>query len=132
MKIVQTIGFNAPTGWPTPFYYRRDRDGIHIKSAIGQPLEHTVTHDEWDAILDMIANSSTSYFGVTGNQNSTFQGPKLYGLISGKLKKYATNDRLLAYISAILVHEGTLHAFHGQLEGDLEARVYLKRSSEKP
>jgi hypothetical protein len=131
MKIVQTIGFNTQTGWPTPFYYRRDRDGVHVRSAIGQQIVFSVSNDEWQAILEEVASGNDDLFGVTGTSRSSFPGPKLYEIISNCLRDGGTNDRKLAYISAILVHEGTLHTFHGQVPGGLEARVYLKRSSER-
>lgn len=126
MRVLQTLGHR--TGFPpTPFYYRRESRGVRIESIVGQPIRKSVDVSEWAALLTAIASQERSrVFGVSSRLESQPNEPSLHETIRDAIT--GADDRLCAYITATLLHEGTLMIHHGPLGLGHEARVVLQRS----
>lgn len=132
MIVLQSLGLKA--GLPTPFYYRRDHAGVHvrpIRTKDKRPAK--VDQANWQALLDEIAKSPTKTFAVSPTANVTAPNVSLYDTIRAVLEKrqpsLAVTDSLLSAICAILVHEGSLQLYHGRIGKDREARVVLRTSA---
>lgn len=125
MRVLQTIG-HRPGKPPTPFYYKRDSKGVTIRSAIGDRFAPKPTsHKVWNEILKAIEEDNNPVFGVSESPNSDHGATKIHKILS---KSGINNSRHQAYVTAILVHEGTLMIEHGPKHDDLDARVFLRRS----
>ncbi|GAA4124804.1 hypothetical protein ACFFTN_11890 [Aminobacter aganoensis] len=126
MKVLQTLGHR--NGFPpTPFYYRREADGIRIESIVGKKIRRLIDTDVWNEILRTVFDNGSEVFGVSSSANSELDAPKLHDLI--KAGSNIGDTRTLAYISAVLVHEGSLILDHGPRQDDLDARIFLRRST---
>ena len=99
---------------------------MRIESILGQRIRRTVDTLTWSNILGAIESESSRVFGVSASLNSELAAPKVHEVIAGPL---GTSDtRVLAYVTAVLVHEGSLIIEHGPRGEDLDARVFLRRS----
>jgi hypothetical protein len=131
MRVLQTIGSHE--GLPTPFYYGRGREGVRIEQIRGQDTTKPfdIPSTVWQEILDMIADSPTTTFAVTDRHNNpAASSENLYERLHRIFSRHqieGLNDSLLAYVSAILLHEGSLQLYHGRIGPDREARIVLRR-----
>ena len=132
MRVLQSLGLKA--GMPTPFYYKRDLRGVHIVPILGRDKQKatTIPTESWSKLLAEIARDKRRTFTVAPTDNpaassdSTYK--KIKTLLEGEPIEGPITTSLLAYISSILVHEGTLQLYHGRIGRDREARVVLRKS----
>jgi hypothetical protein len=135
MKVLQTLGRHAGAQEGI-FQYRRQVDGVHIDSAVGQaalnPLQITLTNDEWHVILQAIHDSTQGSFRLTGQ--APFAAPpnqSLYELLSTIVPHPAGgwnwSDSLKSYVCAILEHEGSIDLYHGTLGPAHQAIICLRK-----
>lgn len=135
MKVLQTLGRHSGAQEGI-FQYRRQPDGVHIDSAVGQakltPPQITITHDEWRAILQAIQNCPQGSFRLTGQ--APFSSPpnqSLYEVLATTLPApaggWTWNDSWKAYVCAILEHEGSIDLYHGTLGPQHQAIICLRK-----
>jgi len=101
---------------------------VRIESIVGVTLQRSIPIAEWEALLLAIAHPDRSRaFGVSSRLTATDRDPSLHELINDNVTG-GSDTRLRAYVTAILIHEGTLMIHHGPLGRGWEARVVLMRS----
>ena len=133
MRVLQTIGTIDQYG-PTPFRYRREINGIRIHRD-GWAADHSVLIENalWANFLNLIQGASNPAIGISAGQNAYFQGPTVAAL--AKQAELPVREIDPGYFAAILLHEGSVVFYHGQLpenyfrlevEHPFEARVYLR------
>ena len=130
MRVCQSLGLRG--GLPTPFYYSRDSKGLHVRRIRGDSPEiWIISHIDWQALLEVIADvkkNKYQTFSVAQTDHSEAHPQSLYKLVRAALDRVPKlDDSLVAYVCAILVHEGTLQLHHGKTVGP-DARLILRRS----
>lgn len=136
MKVLQTLGRHKTQ--EGIFQYRRTADGVYIDASIGQakslnPSDVVLTHDEWTAILVALGAASGETFRLTRTNTPDAPQQSLYDTIFSAVQKpskgWQWNDSWLAYVSAILEHEGSVDHYGGSLGPGAGAPIILARDS---
>ncbi len=128
MRVLQTIGFRE--GRNTPFYYRRNGVGTDIEPLKGDDNPpFNVSQACWEIVWTAIANAPNQIFQVTEGDGGATVPQNLYGIVRECLKAHScrADDSAIAYVNAILLHEGTLQTYHGKA-GDTYHRINFRRS----
>ena len=134
MKVVETLGQHQ--GQKGVFQYKRVPAAVVIDTSIGTatltPPQVTLTDAEWKAILHAIENAPRNSFRLTGtppfitppNQALREVIQQAVPLPTGN---WTWNDSWLAYVCAILEHEGSIELYAGSLGPGGSAYIPLRR-----
>lgn len=134
MKVLQSLG-KAKGQTEATFRYRRSSTGVTIDASINanynQPLKQiTLSNVEWNAILAAIENAANETFRIT-NTGAPGDQPtqSLNQLFAAAVTPtgWTWNDSWVAYVAAILEHEGSLDLYHGALGQGQSAVIALSR-----
>ena len=134
MKFVETLGRHR--GQKGIFQYKRSSDGVTISSRIGNapalnPDIVELTRQEWRAILQAIEGAAGQSFGLTAGGGGGNPTTALYDFIEQALPNPAGGWNWqapwLAFVCAILEHEGSVELYSGALGQGYQAQVTLTR-----
>lgn len=134
MKVLQSLG-KAKGQTEATFRYRRSSTGVMIDASINanynqSPKQITLSNVEWSAILGTIENAKYETFRITNTGAAGDQPTQsLNELFADAVTPtdWNWNDSWVAYIAAILEHEGSLDLYHGALGPGQSAVIALSR-----
>lgn len=134
MKVLQSLG-RASGQVEATFRYRRSSQGVTIDASINRnynqtPAQIQFTNAEWNAILTAIENAPNETFRITDTGGPGQQPTqRLSQIFAGAVTPngWAWNDSWVAYVAAILEHEGSLDLFHGAIGQGQSAVIALSR-----
>jgi len=94
------------------------------------PKQITLSNAEWNAILTAIQNAQNATFRITntgaaGDQPTQSLNPLFSSTVTPT--GWTWNDSWVAYVAAILEHEGSLDLYHGALGQGQSAVIDLSR-----
>ena len=135
MKILETLGQHRGSQKGV-FQYKRTSAELVIDSSIGTanltPPRVSLTTAEWALILQTIEQAPQSSFRLTGS--SPFVAPPNQALrevipqaVPAPAGGWTWNDSWLAYICAILEHEGSIELYSGALGPGVGTYIPLRR-----
>lgn len=134
MKVLQTLGRHSAAGQEGIFQYKRTQTGVWIDSTVGHanlnPGRITITNAEWTAILTAIANQPNETFRLTRTNTNDPPRQSVYDTVASAVPNpvgWTWNDSWLAYVCAILEHEGSIDHYGGSLGQGIGAPIILAR-----
>lgn len=135
MKVLETLGQHRATQKGV-FQYKRTAAAVVIDTSIGTatltPQQVSLTVAEWVTILQTIEQVPQSSFRLTGTP--PFAAPPNQTLreiiqqaVPSPVGGWTWNDSWLAYVCAILEHEGSVELYGGPLGPGASAYIPLRR-----
>jgi hypothetical protein len=134
MKVLQSLG-RARGQVEATFRYRRSSQNVTIDASINRnynqtPAQIVLTNAEWNAILTAIESAANETFRITNTGAAGDQPTQSLNLLFAAAVTpvgWAWNDSWVAYVAAILEHEGSLDLYHGALGPTQSAVIALAR-----
>lgn len=134
MKVLQSLG-KARGQTEATFRYRRSSDGVTIDASINAnynqtPKQIALSNVEWNTILKAIETAQFETFRITNTGTAGDQPTQSLNLLFSSAvtpKGWTWNDSWVAYVAAILEHEGSLDLYHGALGQGQSAVIALSR-----
>jgi len=136
MKILETLGQHRGRQKGV-FQYKQAAAGVTIDSSIGTaaltPADVSLTRNEWTKILQAIEQAPQGSFRLTGTPPFTEPpNQSLHDVIQRAVPNpdggWGWNESWLAYVCAILEHEGSVELYSGVLGPGSAAYIPLRRN----
>jgi hypothetical protein len=135
VKVLETLGQHRASQKGV-FQYKRTADAVMIDTSIGtanlNPAQVSITAVEWAQILRAIERAPQGSFRLTGTP--PFAAPPNQTLrvviqqaVPTPAGGWTWNDSWLAYVCAILEHEGSIELYGGSLGPGAGAYIPLRR-----